>query len=67
MANAQLREWRKKAHAAVDPLWKSGKMSRQAVYKMLSAKFGEEVHIGASGVQGCMDIIASAVANTIFL
>jgi len=28
IANAELRDWKKKVHAAFDPLWKDGEMSR---------------------------------------
>ncbi len=36
LANSQLREWRKNAHAVFDPLWKSGYMSRKEAYGWLS-------------------------------
>lgn len=58
MANAELREWRMKAHAHVDPLWRSKQMSRSAVYKMLRKAFGKEVHIGESDVEMCQRILA---------
>ena len=41
---SQMKEYRKKIHQILDPLWKSGKMSRSAVYKMVSDKVGWEYH-----------------------
>ena len=60
MANKELRGWRVKAHAAIDPLWKSGEISRKRVYKALAEIFGEEVHIGGSDVARCKEIIEAA-------
>ena len=59
MANHELRYWRRKAHAVFDPLWKSGKMSRQRAYEMLNNHFGKEVHIGESDIEMCQEIIKS--------
>ena len=58
MANKELREWRMKAHTAVDPLWKSGKISRREVYRGLDKLFGKEFHIGSSNIQECQKIIS---------
>ena len=57
MANKELREWRKKTHAVVDPLWKSGRMTRKEVYKRLQEVFGEVIHIGDTDIQTCKDIL----------
>lgn len=57
MANAELREWRKKTHAILDPIWKNKKMSRGQVYTMLQDHFGKEIHVGASDVEQCKAII----------
>ena len=57
MANKELREWRMRTHAAVDPLWRSGKMARKEVYRKLRKLFGEEVHIGEADIQRCKDIL----------
>lgn len=49
LANATLREWKKKAHAAFDPLWKSGRMSRKEAYSLLSDRLNipiDKTHIG---------------------
>lgn len=48
---------REQAHAAVDPLWKSGELRHSDVYRMLKAEFGGEVHIGASDEIRCLQII----------
>ena len=64
MANAELRDWRKKAHAVIDPLWKDGKMKRSQVYSMLYREFGREVHIGESDIETCKKII-ELVPNTL--
>jgi hypothetical protein len=60
MANAVLRKLRIQAHAAIDPLWKSGQFRRREVYRMLAAEFGGEVHIGASDAARCLQIIEFA-------
>lgn len=60
LANAELRELRKKAHATFDPMWKAGYFnSRSAAYKWLSAEIGrtDTVHIGMSGPEQCKLII----------
>ena len=36
LANAELREWKKRAHAAIDDLWKPGRYSRHKVYAIVS-------------------------------
>ncbi len=57
MANKELREARKAAHAAFDPIWKSGKRSRAQAYDMLNKHFGRSVHIGESDKETCDLII----------
>ena len=59
MANKELREWRKMAHSAIDPLWKDpyGTMERDEVYTLLRHKFGKPIHIGQSDVNQCKKII----------
>lgn len=52
MANRELRIWRMKAHSALDPLWKSGEMTRHKAYKLIDNK-----HIGESNIDGCKEII----------
>ena len=57
MADKETMGWRKKAHAAIDSLWGSGKMKRKEVYKMLKEKLGKEIHIGESDIEACKNII----------
>ena len=57
MANAETREWRKRTHAAIDPLWKWKKMRRGEMYGMLNQHFGRQIHIGESDVETCKAII----------
>ncbi len=64
LANKELREWRKKAHAKIDPLWKSGAVSRKSVYIALRNKFGKggEIHIGHADIELCKRIVAEPLA-----
>ena len=57
IADDDTKEWRKKAHAVVDPLWKSGKYKRGVVYAKLSKEFGKQVHIGEATVEDCKKIV----------
>ena len=62
LANAELREWRKKAHHAFDPLWKYGpfKYRRNAAYAWLAWKMGlpkDQTHIGMFDAAQCKQVI----------
>ena len=57
MANKELRELRKKAHAIIDPIWNSGCVPRSWVYQKLNDFFNKEFHIGESTVEDCQAII----------
>lgn len=60
LANAELRMAKRTAHAAFDPLWKSGQMSRKKAYALLSEKMGltpDETHIGMFDVEQCKTVI----------
>ncbi len=57
LANKELREWRMKAHAYIDPHWKLGKMSRDQVYGILDKHFGREMHVGESDIATCQEIL----------
>lgn len=57
MADKETLEWRMKAHAKLDPIWRSGKKSRKKIYLFLKDAFGEQVHIGESGIERCKQII----------
>jgi len=48
-AGAETRRARNAAHAAFDPLWKSGKMTRREAYTWLASQLGiapEDCHVG---------------------
>lgn len=58
LANAELRYWKKAAHAAFDPIWKYGRFRgyRNAAYGWLAGRMGlsvEETHIGMFDVAQC--------------
>ena len=58
IANRELREWRKKAHNAFDPLWKNNRnMNRDKAYGLLEKEFKCVVHIGESDIEMCKLII----------
>lgn len=57
LANRELREWRKKAHRAFDPLWKSKKMKRQEAYRWLYEQTGKWIHMGESDIETCKLVI----------
>ena len=60
LANAELREWKKKAHAAFNPLYESGQMSRKQAYKLMQSLMNmddKEAHIGNFDVEQCKTLI----------
>lgn len=60
MADKELREYRKQAHAAFDPLWKEHVMSRSKAYEWLSNAMNIEshfCHIGMFDVEQCKIVI----------
>lgn len=62
LANAELREWKKAAHAAFDPIWQYGRFKgkRSSAYRWLSKKMGrpvESTHIGMFDVAECREVI----------
>lgn len=61
VANAELRKAKSKAHAAFDPLWKSGGMTRGAAYTALAKSMGiykEQCHIGMFDIEQCEYVVA---------
>ena len=58
MANKELRNWRMRVHAKIDPLWKSGKFSRGWVYSRISQELGYQYHTGESDIETCKKILA---------
>lgn len=67
LANAELREWKKKAHGYFDALWKrkmqqgaSKQKARGLAYKWLSGELGippKETHIGMFDVDQCKKVV----------
>ena len=58
LANATLRRRKMEAHAAFDPLWKNGSMTRSDAYRWLSQAMGvTEAHIGQMDVDECRRVI----------
>lgn len=61
LANAEVRQWRKQAHAAFDALWLKalkGPLGRGTAYARLAFHFSESaVHIGESDGPRCQAII----------
>ena len=63
LANAELRKAKMNAHAAFDPVWRSGKMNRSSAYKWLAEKMGiapQNCHIGMFDVDECRAVIEIA-------
>lgn len=63
LANAELRYWKKAAHAVFDPLWQRGpyKGYRNAAYAWLAEKMSlplEKTHIGMFDVGQCRQAIS---------
>jgi ssDNA-binding Zn-finger/Zn-ribbon topoisomerase 1 len=57
LANADIREWRKKVHAKLDPLWKNKKYNRNELYEELGIKFKNPFHVGDLNVEQCKKAI----------
>ena len=63
LANAELRQARVDAHAAFDPLWKSGDMRRGDAYRWLAGQLGiprKKCHIGNFDVARCRRVVEAA-------
>lgn len=61
LANDELREWRKRAHAAFDPLWKMGLYTRKNAYLALSRLLEipfEYCHMAYFSVDTCKKVVA---------
>lgn len=60
LADRELRQWKKRAHAAFDPLWQSGDMKRKEAYAYLREIMGmtaDEAHIGKFDVGQCKALV----------
>jgi hypothetical protein len=61
-ANADLRVLRSRVHAALDPLWKGGRVRRSEAYERLAVAMGipgEECHVGMFDEARCRDALAA--------
>ena len=61
LANLELRRAKMGAHAAFDPLWQGGSMTRSEAYAWLARKLNiteDECHIGMFDVKTCRHAIA---------
>lgn len=64
LANAELRELRKKAHLYFDKIWKDKHLERNKAYQWLSERLGisrDECHIGLFDIKRCKDAIEICV------
>ena len=60
LANAELRQWKQRAHAAFDPLWREGDMRRKQAYAWLAERMGmsrKQCHIGMFDVAECKRVV----------
>jgi hypothetical protein len=65
LANAPLREARMAAHAAFDPLWKTGQKRRGSAYAWLAEQLGidrRDTHIGMFDEATCARVVAAVQA-----
>jgi len=56
LADKRLREYKKKVHAAFDPLWESDKMKRAEAYEWLAKEMNidkKECHVGMFDIERC--------------
>ena len=65
LANKELREAKKAAHAAFDPLWRESDWSRKDAYNWLTQQMGRvrQVHIGEMDTADCRLIITICEAE----
>lgn len=66
LANAELRKAKSAAHAAFDPMWKSGGMSRTQAYAWLAKALGiseANCHIGMMDLDACRAVVAAVKAR----
>lgn len=62
VADAELRRWRMRAHAAFDWTWRSGRMRRGEAYGWLAQELGlprERCHIGGFEREECQAVVAA--------
>jgi hypothetical protein len=60
LANSELRQWKQKAHAAFDPIWKTEGVPRSKAYSWLSDEMKlhpNDTHIGMFSVEQCKKVV----------
>lgn len=57
LANKETREWRIKAHDALDPFWKTKRVPRGKLYADIARDLGREIHIGECNPEQCREVI----------
>lgn len=61
LANAELRQWKRDAHAAFDPMWRNKEhRTRRWAYEWLAEQMGlplEQTHIGMFDVDQCKEVV----------
>lgn len=72
LANAELREWKKRAHDAFDPIWQVGRFrdDRKAAYAWMAKAMGktkDTAHIGMFDVADCKRLIQIIKAQRKYL
>lgn len=63
LANAKLRAMKSSAHAAFDPMWRNGDMTRSAAYSWLASTLEiekDQCHIGMFNEFTCMRVIIAS-------
>lgn len=66
LANPGLRRLKMEAHAAFDPFWKRGRMTRKDAYGWLATKLGisaRECHIGMFDEEQCRRVVRECKAS----
>ena len=66
LADAELRKVKMAAHAAFDPLWKNGSMSRSQAYVWLSQTLSihpDDCHMGMFDVDTCDRVVSACQAR----
>lgn len=61
LANSKLRYWKIQAHAAFDPIWRSGNKKRNQAYRWLAREMGiakDDCHIGLFNILQCKKVVA---------
>lgn len=61
LADSKLRYWKIEAHAAFDPIWRSGEKKRNQAYRWLAREMGissDDCHIGMMDIADCKKVVS---------